>query len=123
LGYNSDRRIKQVASNRTTKQKTHEKYSLGAMVWRRKDTKTLALAMRWCGEEYDRGGGGGVVLVFGMEEGLRICHGKGLMRCDTSAVWDQSGGKLVKEDLRGASRHCRSFRREALTETNVDVRE
>jgi hypothetical protein len=28
LGYNSDRRIKQVASNRTTKQKTHERSSL-----------------------------------------------------------------------------------------------
>ncbi len=106
LGYNSDRRIKQVASNRTTKQKEHERSSLGAMVWRRKHTKTLALAVRWCGEECDQGEGGrtGVVLVFGMEEGMRICHGKGIMRWDTSAVWDQSGGKVGKrtwEEPRG----------------------
>lgn len=33
--------------------------------------------------------------------------------------WREGG----KEDLRGASRHCRGFRREALTETNVDVGE
>lgn len=67
-----------------------------------------------------REGRGVVVLVFGMEEGMRIFHGKGLMRCDTSAVWDQSRGKVVKEDLRGASRHCWGFRRDALTETFVD---
>jgi hypothetical protein len=86
--------------------KTHEKSGLGgAMVWRR---------------VRPREGRGVVVLVFGMEEGMRIFHGKGLMRCDTSAVWDQSRGKVVKEDLRGASRHCWGFRRDALTETFVD---
>jgi hypothetical protein len=35
---------------------------------------------------------------------MRICHGKGIMRWDTSAVWDQSGGKVGKrtwEEPRG----------------------